>query len=74
MTYISSMDADMFVELIDKAIEEDINERLWEKWLHEQTDMNFDEYKERHKPRPRKSDEEVLQDAENILKMMSKPN
>jgi hypothetical protein len=28
---------------------------------------------ERHKPQQRKKDEEVLQDAENILKSMSKP-
>lgn len=60
--------------MLNKATEQDTEEKLWNKWLHNGiNDMSFDEYMERHKPQQRKKDEEVLQDAENILKSMSKP-
>lgn len=63
----------MTIEMIFKAVEEDANDRLWDKWLSDSGNgMTFEQYAEKHKPQPFKSDEQVLQDAEDILKMMSR--
>ncbi len=68
------LDADDFVDLIANAIEKDIEDKLWNKWLHNGMEMSFDEYnKAKHMPQQSKKEEDVLQDAENILKSMSRP-
>ena len=75
------LDSDTFIDLLNKAIEQDIEDKLWQKWLvelpymDEKTFLSFDEYKDKHfkqKETQKMSDEEVLKDAENILKMMSR--
>jgi hypothetical protein len=74
MNFILSLDTDTFIDLVNKAIENDTNEMLWNKWLHNGiNEMSFDEYKAKHTPQQSKNEEDVLQDAENILKSMSKP-
>ena len=73
MNFIMQLPPDTFIDLIDKAIEEENKDKLWEKWLHDHTELTFDQYYRRAtQPVMKKSDEEVLQDAENILKMMSR--
>ncbi|WP_200415937.1 hypothetical protein [Virgibacillus salexigens] len=58
----------------------DLEDKIWEKWLVDYSRMgegdfiSFDEYKDRHfkkENKQQKSDEEILNDAENILKLMS---
>jgi hypothetical protein len=80
MSFVMELDGGAFVDLLNKAVEKDLEDKLWQKWLTElprmdkQTFMTFDDYKARHfKKENKKSDEEILQDAKNILKSMSKP-
>jgi len=71
----------VFLDLLEKAIEMDIVDKLWEKWLVELPNMDketfipFDEYKNKHFKRQKqaKADEEVLQDARKILLLISRP-
>ena len=81
MSFIMELDSDTFIGLIQKAIEKDIEDRLWQKWLAELPNMDgktfipFDRYKEKHfkhEETQKMSDEEILQDAESILKSMSR--
>lgn len=62
-------------------MEKDLEDKIWEKWLVDYSNMGegqfipFDEYKERHfkpKTKQRKSEQEILKDAEDILKSMSR--
>jgi len=82
MSFVMSLDVKILAKLIIKAFEKEAEDLIWQKWLVELPNMDektfipFDKYKENHfKPDPStdKTDEEILQDAENILKMMSKP-
>jgi hypothetical protein len=75
MNFVLSLETDTFIDLVHKAIEQNIEDRLWQKWLHDgMKELSFDEYKEKHtsKPKDKKSDEEIIQDAESILKSMSR--
>ncbi|MCM3739238.1 hypothetical protein M3210_03035 [Oceanobacillus luteolus] len=75
------LDTDMFIDLVFKAIEMDVEEKIWDKWLAELPNMSeetfvpFEKYKEEHfQPQEaEKDDDEILKDAEEILKMMNKP-
>jgi hypothetical protein len=79
MSFLMGLDTDMFVDLVGKALEKEMEDRLWEKWLvelpnmDEKTFMPFDSYKQRHFQRQKsdKADSEILKDAENILGMMN---
>lgn len=84
MSFIMQLDSDTLIQLIDKAREKDIEAMLWQRWLVELPQMNeenfitFDEYKKKAFKRTKqetstKSEEEVLEDANKILKSMSKP-
>ena len=83
MSFVMSLDVKIVAELIVKAFEKELEEKLWQKWLAELPNMNkdtfvsFEKYKENHlKPQVSislRTDEEILQDAENILKLMNKP-
>lgn len=84
MSFVMQLDSETLIELIDKAREKDIEEKLWQRWLTELPRMNednfisFDEYKKQSFKRNEqetstKSEEEVLEDANKILKSMSKP-
>lgn len=81
MSFIMQLDLDTLVDLIGKAQEKDVEEMLWQKWLVEIQNMDkesfvpFDKYKEQHMKVQQKeirSEQEVLEDAENILKSMSR--
>lgn len=76
---MDDMPPDTFVDLLNKAIEQEAEDKLWQKWLVELPYMSdkfipFDEYKRKHfeEEETKKTDEEILQDADNILKMMSR--
>lgn len=82
MSFVMSLDPQTLANLIIKAFEKEIEDRIWQKWLvelphmSEKTFIPFEQYKEKHfKPETttEKTDEEILQDAEYILKLMSKP-
>lgn len=80
MSFLMHMDSEMFADLVLKAIEKDVEEKIWDKWLVElpymEKQLTFEEYKRKHyvtDTSTDKTDEEILQDAENILKMMNKP-
>jgi len=81
MSFVMSLDVEILTNLIAKAFEKETEDRLWEKWLAElphmdkETFISFENYKQKHfqKQESEKEDEEILQDAENILKMMNKP-
>jgi hypothetical protein len=73
MNFILSLDSDTFIDLVHKAIEQDVEDKLWQKWLQDGMELSFDEYKARHTKKQSKNEDEVLKDAENILKIMSKP-
>lgn len=81
MSFVMDLDVDTFIGLIGEAQEKDLEQRLWEKWLAELPNMNqenfipFEEYVKKHKKvkhQETKSDEQILQDAENILKSLSR--
>ena len=81
MSFIMQLDLDTLVDLIGKAQEKDVEDTLWQKWLVEIQNMDkesfvpFDKYKEQHmekKHEETRSEQEVLEDAENILKSMSR--
>lgn len=82
MSFVMSLDVKTLAKLIIKAFEKEAEDLIWQKWLVELPNMDektfipFDKYKENHfKPDTStdKTAEEILQDAENILQMMSKP-
>lgn len=83
MGVITELDSELLIDLINKAMEKELEDKLWEKWLmiypemikEGNTFVPFDEFKEKHfkQDQQTKTDEEILEDAENILKMMSKP-
>lgn len=77
MSFVMSLDTESFLGLINKAIEEDMNDKLWSKWLtfapHMENQVSFEEYKRQHtqiNPIDR-TDDEILTDAESILKMFN---
>lgn len=81
MSYILDLDTEMFIDLVGKAIEKNFEDRVWDRWLAElpqmdkKTFISFDDYKDKLlKPNATsgKSDEDILRDAESILKMMSR--
>jgi len=48
--------------------EKEIDEMLWKRWLHLQhTGIGFNEFKEQLKPKPAKSDSEILDEVKDIL-------
>ena len=84
MSFVMQLDVDKLADLIVKAYEKELEDKLWEKWLVELPNMNkgnfvsFGTYKEQHLKKIEetlfvKTDEQVMQDAEGILNMMNKP-
>lgn len=73
-------DTDLFIDLIYKALEKELEDKLWNKWLvelqhmDEKSFISFENYKQKHfqQKETEKEVEEILEDAENILKMMNK--
>jgi len=80
MSFVMSLDPQTLAKLIMKAFEKEIEDRIWQKWLaefphmDEKSFISFEQYKDKHfKPHAMtdKTDEEILKDAENILKIAS---
>jgi hypothetical protein len=82
MSFIMSMSAEQGIQLYIKAVEKDSERQAWEQWLADYTKMTqenfvpFSEYlkklREPLKQKDNRSDEEVIGDAENILKSMKR--
>lgn len=48
-------------------------ELLFQRWIHDiQFQMSFDEFKEKLKPKPLRSDEEILDEVKDILDMFKR--
>lgn len=70
------------IALYQKAVEKDFESSVWDRWLVDygrMNDENFQSYadylkKFKQSPRPEdtRSDDEIIQDAENILKSMKR--
>lgn len=79
MSFVMSLDIETFVQLVFKAFEKEAEEKIWQKWLvelpymDEKNFMTFERYKDKHfkQIETEKTDEEILHDAENILKLAS---
>lgn len=79
MSFVMSLDIETFVQLVFKAFEKEAEEKIWQKWLVElpymekDNFMSFDVYKDKHfqQQESNKNDEDIIQDAENILKLAS---
>lgn len=77
MSFVMNLDVETFVRLVLKAFEKEAEEKIWQKWLVElpymekDNFMSFDVYKDKHfqQQKSDKNDEEIMQDAENILKL-----
>ena len=62
------MDAEAGITLLEYALEQEEDQRLFERWVQDaQYSMSFESFKESLKKRPAKSEKAVLEDVENIL-------
>ena len=77
-TFGDDLPSDTFIGLINKAMEKHTEDKIWDKYLVDLTRMekeiSFDEYKRKvlKQTTYHTNDEEVLQNAEGILKSMNK--
>ncbi len=63
-----SMDYEDAISLIDFAVEKDIEEILFHRWIHDlQFQMSFDEFKQKLKPQKLRDDKEILAEVKDIL-------
>ncbi|TWE06400.1 hypothetical protein FB550_102422 [Neobacillus bataviensis] len=82
MSFIMSLPAEQGINLYVKAVEKDIERQAWEQWLvayQNMTKENFisfnDYFKQLKQPqrvKDNRSDDEIIQDAESILKSMKR--
>jgi hypothetical protein len=82
MTFVMSLSAEEGFSLYEKAIDKELEQRAWERWLVDYSRMNeknfksFADYlKEIKQPSQKKdnrTDEEIVNDAESILKSMKR--
>lgn len=81
ITFIMSMPMDEGLQLYQKASEKNLENRIWERWLVDYRNMNtenfvsFGDYKKKltePKRVDKRSEEEVIADADDILKMMKR--
>jgi hypothetical protein len=82
MSFIMSLPVDTALNLYIKAAEKNNEHQAWEQWLVDYSRMTkenfkpFSEYlrelKQPLKPKDRRSEEEILHDAESILKSMKR--
>lgn len=82
MSFIMSLTAEEGIELYKRASDKNIEERAWERWLVDYSKMtkenfkSFADYLKDLKQPPRakdsRSDEEIINDAEEILKSMKR--
>jgi heme oxygenase len=82
MSFIMSLSAEEGLSLYKKATEKSFEEKAWERWLVDYSKMtkenfkSFAQYLKEIKQPPRsvdnRSDEEIINDAEEILKSMKR--
>jgi hypothetical protein len=82
MSFVMSLPAEEGLLLYEKAVEKTVEQQAWEQWLVDYSRMTkenfkpFSEYlKEMKKPlktTDNRTDEEIISDAENILKSMKR--
>ena len=82
MSFIMSLSAEEGFALYEKAIDKNMEQQAWERWLVDYTKMSeenfisFTDYMKKLKaPQPIKddrTDDEVISDADNILKSMKR--
>jgi hypothetical protein len=78
MSFIMSLSAEEGIALYQKAIDKTLEHQVWERWLVDYAKMtketfkSFGDYlkeiKQPPKPKDNRSDEEIINDADNILK------
>ena len=84
MSFIMSLPANEGLALYEKAVEKTVEKQAWEQWLIDYSRMTkenfkpFSEYLREMKRPPKttdnRTDEEIISDAENILKSMKRSN
>lgn len=82
MSFILSLPATVGINLYIKAVEKNSERQAWEQWLVAYQSMtkenfiSFNDYlkqlKQPQQPRDNRTDDEIIQDAENILKSMKR--
>lgn len=79
MSFVMDLPSETLVDLLAHAVDKELEDKLWQKWLAELPNMDektfipFEEYKRRtFTSKKKKSDDEIIQDAENILKSSRK--
>lgn len=82
MSFIMSLSAEEGLALYKKATEKDIEHQAWEQWLvayarmTKETFISFSDYlkqlKQPTQPTDNRTDDEIINDAENILKSMKR--
>jgi len=67
------LELDEALSLIEYAMAQHEEELLFLRWVHDlQFQMSFEEFKEKLKPKPLKSDEEILEDVKDILALFER--
>jgi hypothetical protein len=82
MSFIMSLSAEEGFELYKRASEKYIEEQAWQRWLVDYAKMTkenfvsftdyFKKLKQPPKAKDNRSDEEIINDADNILKSMKR--
>ncbi|MFA1821155.1 hypothetical protein ACDX78_13445 [Virgibacillus oceani] len=82
VSFANDVDDDMFIDLIEKAIERETDEKIWDLYLQDfllsrfsgNPMISFEEYKKPPaKQEDEQSDEKIMDDSLNILMSISKP-
>jgi hypothetical protein len=78
MSFIMSLSVEEGIALYEKAIEKTIEHQVWERWLVDYSKMTKETFKsfkdylsdvlKPPQPKDNRSDEEIINDADNILK------
>lgn len=84
MSFIMSLPANTGIDIYIKAVEKNTERQVWEQWLAaypnmtKETFISFNDYfkkmKQPQNTNDNRSDDEIIQDAENILKRMKRSN
>lgn len=68
--YIMSMEIEEAIDLIEYAIKQEAEDKLFQRWVHEmQFQMSFNEFKEKLKPVIVKDETEIIAEVKDILAM-----
>jgi hypothetical protein len=82
MSFIMSLSAEEGIALYEKAMQKTIEHQVWERWLVDYSKMTKETFKsfkdylnevlKPPQPKDNRTDDEVIDDAENILKSMKR--